>query len=278
MARWAGRLRGVVVAALFVAAEGMVVGRTGAALHPENYSGVLPCADCSGIRTTLALNRSDDGAPVNYTMIETFVGRPAAGKPRVTGGSWTIERGDAADKNATVYQLHPAGSSSGSRSGSSSSGSSSTGMTSFVKVGAELRLLGGDMAELPASVPHTLKLIVADKIIFKVNNQEDGELSARVGGVLEVRLHGVLEVQLPANHTTGYSWVAAPVANPILAMQGKAAYQESAAGGKAGVGGVETWRFKAVKAGTEGLKFEYRRPWEKDVPAAKTVTIQVTAQ
>jgi hypothetical protein len=28
----------------------------------------------------------------------------------------------------------------------------------------------------------------------------------------------------------------------------------------------------------EGMQFEYRRPWEKSVPAAKTVTIQVTVQ
>ena len=103
-----------------------------------------------------------------------------------------------------------------------------------------------------------------------VTEQTHGDVSLKVGAVLEVRLE--------ANHTTGYSWVAAPVANPVLMRQGAARYEEHASGGKAGVGGVEVWRFKAVKAGKQGLQFEYRRPWEKDAPAAKIVTYSVTVE
>ena len=219
----------------------------------ERYSGMMPCVDCSGIRTILVLNRSSQGTPANYTMTETFVGKPV--KPRVSAGSWTIEHGDAADKNATVYQLHRAG---------------STAVTSLVKVDGELRLLGGDMTELPASVPHTLKLSVANKVVFKVNDQAGGAVSLKVGGELEV--------QLPANHTTGYSWAAVPVDNSVVKSQGEATYRENATAGKVGVGGVEIWRFSTIKAGEEDLKFEYRRPWEKETPAAKMVTIQVTVQ
>lgn len=252
MRRWGVALRSVMLAALFVLADGFVAGQGG--MTTERYSGMMPCADCSGIKTFLVLNQSSQGAPINFTMSETYEGRPAAGT-RTTGGKWAIVHGDATDKNATVYQLHPAGSS---------------GVTSLLKVDNELRMLDGDMKELPASVPHTLKLSIADKVVFKVKDQ--------VGGDASVKLGGVLEVQLPANHTTGYSWILAPVANPVLASQAKATYEEAAAGGKVGVGGVETWRFKAVKAGAEGLQFEYRRPWEKNVPAAKTVTIQVKVQ
>jgi predicted secreted protein len=60
--------------------------------------------------------------------------------------------------------------------------------------------------------------------------------------------------------------------------QGAARYEEHASGGKAGVGGVEVWRFKAMKAGKQGLQFEYRRPWEKGAPAAKIVTYAVTVE
>jgi inhibitor of cysteine peptidase len=98
------------------------------------------------------------------------------------------------------------------------------------------------------------------------------------GGQVNLKLGAMLEVRLEANHTTGYSWIAAPVANPVLARQGRAVYQEHGAGGKAGVGGVEVWRFKAVKAGKQGLQFEYRRPWEKGAPAAKMVTFSVTVE
>jgi inhibitor of cysteine peptidase len=86
----------------------------------------------------------------------------------------------------------------------------------------------------------------------------------------------VLEVRLEANHTTGYSWVFTPAANPVLMRQGRTAYQEHGAGGTVGAGGVEVWRFKAMKAGKQGLQFEYRRPWEKDSPPAKVVTFTVT--
>ncbi len=103
-----------------------------------------------------------------------------------------------------------------------------------------------------------------------VTDQMSGDVSLKVGAVLEVRLE--------ANHTTGYSWIAAPVANPVLMRQGAARYEEHATGGKAGVGGVEVWRFKAMKAGKQGLQFEYRRPWEKGAPPAKIVTYAVTVE
>ena len=101
-----------------------------------------------------------------------------------------------------------------------------------------------------------------------VTEQTHGDMSLKVGAVLEVRLE--------ANHTTGYSWVFAPALNPVLMRQGKTVYQEHVAGSTVGAGGVEVWRFKAVKAGKQGLQFEYRRPWEKGSPPAKVVTFTVT--
>jgi predicted secreted protein len=47
-----------------------------------------------------------------------------------------------------------------------------------------------------------------------VTGQTNGNVSLKVGSVLEVRLE--------ANHTTGYSWIAAPVTNPVLMRQGAA--------------------------------------------------------
>jgi inhibitor of cysteine peptidase len=110
----------------------------------------------------------------------------------------------------------------------------------------------------------------ASSAVTVVKDQAGGPVSLKVGAMLEVRLD--------ANHTTGYSWIAGPVADPVLVRQGVAKYEEHAAEGKAGVGGVEVWRFKAVKAGKQALQFEYRRPWEKSVPAAKTVTYSVTVE
>jgi inhibitor of cysteine peptidase len=103
-------------------------------------------------------------------------------------------------------------------------------------------------------------------------------ISGQTGGQVSLKVGAVLEVRLEANHTTGYSWIASPVANAVLMRQGAAKYEEHASGGKAGVGGVEVWRFKAVKAGRQGLQFEYRRPWEKNAPPAKVVTYSVTVE
>ena len=103
-----------------------------------------------------------------------------------------------------------------------------------------------------------------------VTEQTHGDVNLKVGAVLEVRLE--------ANHTTGYSWVFAPALNPVLMRQGKTVYQEHVAGSTVGAGGVEVWRFKAVKAGQQGLHFEYRRPWEQGSPPAKVVTFTVTVE
>jgi inhibitor of cysteine peptidase len=103
-------------------------------------------------------------------------------------------------------------------------------------------------------------------------------VSGQTGGQVSLKVGSVLEVRLEANHTTGYSWIAAPAANPVLMRQGAAKYEEHPSGGKAGVGGVEVWRFKAVKAGKQGLSFEYRRPWEKNTPPAKVLTYSVTVE
>ena len=103
-----------------------------------------------------------------------------------------------------------------------------------------------------------------------VTEQTHGDVSLKVGAVLEVRLE--------ANHTTGYSWVFAPAVNPVLMRQGRTVYQEHAAGSTVGAGGVEVWRFKAMKAGRQGLQFEYRKPWEKGAPPAKIVTFSVTVE
>jgi inhibitor of cysteine peptidase len=103
-------------------------------------------------------------------------------------------------------------------------------------------------------------------------------VTEKTTGPISVKVGSTLEVKLEANHTTGYSWIAAPAVDPVLVSQGKAAYQEHPSGGKTGVGGVEIWRFKAVKAGKQSLQFEYRRPFEKTAPAAKTVLFSVVVE
>lgn len=64
------------------------------------YEGVLPCADCPGIRTRLTL----EGPPGHrYRLEQTYLDRSP--EPFVEEGVYYILRGAAADPDATVFEL-----------------------------------------------------------------------------------------------------------------------------------------------------------------------------
>lgn len=82
-----------------------------------------------------------------------------------------------------------------------------------------------------------------------------------------------LVLKLQSNPSTGYRWSLAESETPVLVSLGKPSYQARAA--LPGSGGVETWTLRAAKIGSERLKFEYRRPWETQLPPAKTLRFRV---
>ena len=85
-----------------------------------------------------------------------------------------------------------------------------------------------------------------------------------------------LVLKLPSNPSTGYRWSLAEGGAPVLANLGQPRYQAS--GTLPGAGGVETWTLRAAQIGSQTLKFEYRRPWEKTVPPAKTLFFPITVK
>jgi len=97
-------------------------------------------------------------------------------------------------------------------------------------------------------------------------------VNATVGQTIVVKLKG--------NVTTGYSWAVTKAGGPAVQQVGKIAYTTDAAPkGMVGVGGMFTATFKAVQVGTATIELQYRRPWEKDKPAAETfkATVVVSA-
>ena len=71
-----------------------------------SYDGILPCADCSGLKTELTLYKNArTDAPETYRLRETYLGKSA--KPLLSAGKWTTLRGTPDDPDATVYQLNP---------------------------------------------------------------------------------------------------------------------------------------------------------------------------
>jgi len=103
---------------------------------------------------------------------------------------------------------------------------------------------------------------------------------AKDGQQVELRQGQVLVVTLDSNPTTGYSWAVAAVDTAILAQAGDPVYRgpDDQKTPLVGAGGSETFRFTAPSAGSTTLRLEYRRPWEKDQPAAQTYTLQVVVR
>ena len=106
------------------------------------YTGLLPCADCSGIQTELTLTRKASGwAEGRYLLKQTYIGRKVA--PLVKTGDWTTLRGSAADYDDTVYELDP---------------DDQAHATHFLKIReATIKALDKDLKPLPAGLPSTLK-------------------------------------------------------------------------------------------------------------------------
>ena len=88
-----------------------------------------------------------------------------------------------------------------------------------------------------------------------------------------------LIVTLQANVTTGYRWETVAGFTPILAQIGTADYvARSTAAPVAGAPGDMTSRFRGESPGTTTLEFAYRRPFEANVAAAKTLRYDVTVR
>jgi NlpE N-terminal domain len=70
------------------------------------YRGVLPCADCPGIDTTLSLfaNSPNDLAHARYVLKSSYQERNHS---FTETGAWTIVHGTPDNPDATVYQLKP---------------------------------------------------------------------------------------------------------------------------------------------------------------------------
>jgi inhibitor of cysteine peptidase len=99
------------------------------------------------------------------------------------------------------------------------------------------------------------------------------------GAPITVERNQTLIVTLEANVTTGYRWEAVAGFTPVLTQIGTADYVARGADAPvAGAPGDMTFRFRAQSPGATTLEFAYRRPFEANVAAAKTVRYDVTVR
>jgi|GEM_PF-299292 copper homeostasis protein (lipoprotein) len=74
-------------------------------LEQERYIGMLPCADCPGMRTELLLNHEAGHEDGEYILSETYLGR--SDTPFVSQGVYTTLHGTEKDSAAVLVQLNP---------------------------------------------------------------------------------------------------------------------------------------------------------------------------
>jgi copper homeostasis protein (lipoprotein) len=70
----------------------------------QTFDGTLPCADCSGLKTQLILQKDpQDPTEGVYTLQETYEGKSS--NPVITLGKWDVVKGTSADPQAIVIKL-----------------------------------------------------------------------------------------------------------------------------------------------------------------------------
>ena len=214
------------------------------------YTGLLPCADCAGLRTDLRLYSTHPGGEVSrYEVRETYIGLRGGDRTSERAGRAKLVHGSASDKEASVYQLDA---------------ERGDARRYFLRAGDnELRLLDRDKREIPSSVPRSLYRAIA---LAETDS----------GKAIEVNPGERVIVRLASNRTTGYRWSLLTSGAESLTRLAAGEYsQDVGADGKPGAGGTESWYFQASTSGEEKLRFEYRRPWEENVPAAKSANYSV---
>jgi len=225
------------------------------------FVGVLPCADCSGIRSELRLYaQQPSGRPTRYETTETYLGTRDGDRTVRRAGRWTILRGSATDPDATVYQLDY---------------DRANGQENLLRVSdAELRLLDRDQREITSSAPHSLQRVPNDKSVDSITLADSDS-----GRVAQVARGQTVVIRLSSNRSTGYRWTLAPFPAGVLTPVGDPVYTSAGApSGAVGAGGVEAWSFLASESGRQELRFEYRRPWERDVAAARTLRYTIAVR
>jgi inhibitor of cysteine peptidase len=88
------------------------------------------------------------------------------------------------------------------------------------------------------------------------------------GQTINIGINQQFVIALGSNPTTGYSWQESHDTT-ILELVEKI-YKEEAKEGVVGAGGVEYFRFKALKAGETEITLVYKKQWEEPTPVEVT--------
>jgi inhibitor of cysteine peptidase len=80
------------------------------------------------------------------------------------------------------------------------------------------------------------------------------------GQTIDIGIKQEFVIALGSNPTTGYSWQESHDQTMLELLE--KSYKEEAQEGVVGAGGIEYFRFKALKAGQTEITLTYEQPWE----------------
>lgn len=102
---------------------------------------------------------------------------------------------------------------------------------------------------------------------------------ATTGGHLELTVGERSDISLPYTSGTGYTWSLEPAASDGLAhVSVSRSARDPATADLLGGPGQSHWTVEGRSAGRALLLFTYRRPWETDMPPARTRRVAVQVQ
>lgn len=119
-----------------------------------------------------------------------------------------------------------------------------------------------------------------------VGNVRDGVVelvAADHDRLVDVKVGQLVTIRLDANRTTGYTWLlpkGAVAQGVVQPLRPESRYDRKIDGiYSMGVGAIEVWEFRAVRAGEGTLRLEYRRPFEQGIDPLRIVDfpLRVTA-
>ena len=97
------------------------------------------------------------------------------------------------------------------------------------------------------------------------------------GQAINISVSQEFVIALGSNPTTGYGWQESHDKNILELMEKTYKPDKEAKQGIVGAGGIEYFRFKALKRGKAEITLVYKRPWEEPTPqdTTKVFTISI---
>ncbi len=95
------------------------------------------------------------------------------------------------------------------------------------------------------------------------------------GRMISIGVNQEFVIVLGSNPTTGYGWQESHDQTMVELVESDYETGEGAEAGTVGAGGIEYFRFKALKAGETEITLVYKRPRGEEIAAQKVFTVSM---